>query len=66
MEKEEAEAALAEALPALEEAAAALQDIRKPDIDQIRSYQNPNTLVKNVRALRACGMDAFCAATSPR
>jgi dynein heavy chain, axonemal len=48
VEKEEAEAALADAIPALEEAAAALQDLKKDDITEIRSFNNPNQYVRQV------------------
>ena len=48
VEKEEAEAALAEAIPALEEAAAALQDLKKDDITEIRSFAKPNAYVQKV------------------
>jgi dynein heavy chain, axonemal len=48
VEKEEAEAALAEAIPALEEAAAALSDLKKDDITEIRSFNNPNAYVRKV------------------
>ena len=48
LEKEEAEAALAEAIPALEEAAAALQDLKKDDITEIRSFAKPNVYVQKV------------------
>ena len=50
VEKAEAEAALAEAIPALEEAAAALQDIKKDDITELRSFAKPNTYVERVCA----------------
>ena len=48
VEKEEAEAALAEAIPALEEAAAALQDLKKDDITELRSFAKPSEYVKKV------------------
>ena len=44
----EAEAALEEAIPALEEAAAALKDLRKDDITEIRSFAKPPDLVQKV------------------
>jgi dynein heavy chain, axonemal len=48
VEKQEAETALAEAIPALEEAAAALQDLKKDDITEIRSFAKPNVYVQKV------------------
>ncbi len=48
VEKAEAEAALEEAIPALEEAAAALADLRKDDITEIRSFAKPHILVQKV------------------
>lgn len=48
VEKEEAEQALAAAIPVLEEAAAALQDLKKDDITEIRSFAKPHILVQKV------------------
>ena len=52
VEKAEAEAALEAAIPALEEAAAALKDIKKDDITEIRSFAKPHILVQKVRRRR--------------
>jgi len=46
--KAEAEAALEEALPALEEAAAALNDLKKDDITELKSFAKPHELVEGV------------------
>ena len=46
--KADAEAALEEAIPALEEAAGALKDLKKDDITEIRSFNNPHVLVRKV------------------
>jgi dynein heavy chain len=51
VEKAEAEAALAMAIPALEEAAAALSNLKKDDITQIKSYNNPPVGVQKVSVL---------------
>jgi dynein heavy chain len=48
VEKAEAEAALAMAIPALEEAASALSNLKKDDITQIKSYNNPPIMVQKV------------------
>jgi dynein heavy chain, axonemal len=48
IEKEEAEGALAEAIPALEEAAAALQDLKKDDITELRTFNKPSAYVQKV------------------
>ena len=48
IEKEEAEAALAMAIPALEEAAAALDNLKKEEITEIRSFAKPHILVQQV------------------
>uniref|UniRef100_A0A061RTL5 Dynein heavy chain 1, cytosolic n=1 Tax=Tetraselmis sp. GSL018 TaxID=582737 RepID=A0A061RTL5_9CHLO len=48
IEKADAEAALEEAMPALEEAAAALKDLKKDDITEIRSFAKPHVLVQKV------------------
>lgn len=48
IEKTEAEAALEAAIPALEEAAAALNDLKKDDITEIRSFAKPHILVQKV------------------
>lgn len=51
VEKAEAEAALSEAMPALEEAAAALGDLKRDDITEIRSFAKPHVLVQKVLLL---------------
>ncbi|KAJ1617774.1 dynein heavy chain and region D6 of dynein motor-domain-containing protein [Pavlovales sp. CCMP2436] len=48
VEKREAEQALEMAIPALEEAAAALKSLNKDDITEIRSFANPHDLVRKV------------------
>ena len=48
VEKVEAEQALSEAIPALEEAAAALNDLKRDDITEIRSFAKPHILVQKV------------------
>jgi dynein heavy chain len=48
VEKEEAEAALAEALPALEEARLALDDLDRSDVTEIRSFAKPPPEVQGV------------------
>ena len=45
-DKADAEAALEEALPALEEAAQALNDLKKDDITELKSFANPNEMVR--------------------
>jgi dynein heavy chain, axonemal len=47
-QKQEAEGHLAAALPALEEAAKALEELSKDDITEIRSFAKPHVLVQNV------------------
>jgi dynein heavy chain len=47
-DKKEAEQALTEAIPALEEAAAALNDLKRDDITEIRSFAKPPMLVQRV------------------
>ncbi|KAF1336483.1 Dynein heavy chain, partial [Globisporangium splendens] len=47
-EKEEADIALLEALPAIEAAAAALQDLSKADLTEIKSFASPPPLVMSV------------------
>lgn len=54
VEKAEAEAALAEAIPVLEEAAAALNDLKKDDITEIRSFAKPHVLVQKVSFFDRC------------
>ena len=63
MEKSEAELALSEAIPALEEAAAALNDLKRDDITEIRSFAKPHILVQKAShfaagegMLKQCGM----------
>jgi len=51
VEKGEAEVALEAAIPALEEAAEALNDLKKDDITEIRSFAKPHILVQKVRHL---------------
>ena len=48
IEKEDAEAALAEAIPALEEAADALNNLKKEEITEIRAFAKPHVLVQQV------------------
>ena len=47
-DKAEAEAALEAAMPALEEAAEALKNLKKEDITEIRSFAQPHLLVRKV------------------
>jgi dynein heavy chain len=47
-EKEEADAALLEALPAVEAAASALQDLSKADLTELKSFTSPPPLVMSV------------------
>lgn len=47
-DKEEAEAELAAAIPALEEAAAALNNLKKDEITEIRSFAKPHQYVQKV------------------
>jgi len=47
-EKAEAEIALADAIPALEAAAEALNSLKKDDITEIRSFAKPNIYVQKV------------------
>ncbi len=51
IEKGEAEVALEAAIPALEEAAEALNDLKKDDITEIRSFAKPHILVQKVSHL---------------
>ncbi len=55
VEKAEAEAALEAAIPALEEAAAALNDLKRDEITEIRSFAKPATAVQKVRHCSAVG-----------
>ena len=48
VEKAEAELALADALPALEAAAEALNSLKKEEITEIRSFAKPNIYVQKV------------------
>ena len=48
IEKEEAEADLSAAIPALEEAAEALNNLRKEDITELKSFAKPNINVQKV------------------
>ena len=52
--KREAEAALAEAIPALLDAEAALNSIKRDDITEIRSFAKPHVLVQQAR--RTCSV----------
>ena len=54
VEKKEAEVALEAAIPALEEAAEALNDLKKDDITEIRSFAKPHILVQKVCTSPAC------------
>ena len=54
IEKGEAEVALEAAIPALEEAAEALNDLKKDDITEIRSFAKPHILVQKVRFVLPC------------
>ena len=47
-EKAKADAALMEALPALEAAAAALENLKKDDITELKSFAKPPALVQAV------------------
>ncbi|KAF8069431.1 DHC1 [Scenedesmus sp. PABB004] len=47
-DKADAEQALSEAIPALEDAAAALNDLKRDDITEIRSFAKPHVLVQRV------------------
>lgn len=49
IEKADAEEALEAAIPALEEAAEALNNLKKDDITEIRSFAKPHVLVQKVR-----------------
>lgn len=51
VEKADAEAVLAEAIPVLEEAEAALNDLKRDDITEIRSFSKPHILVQKVWTL---------------
>lgn len=51
IEKGEAEVALEAAIPALEEAAETLNDLKKDDITEIRSFAKPHILVQKVHHL---------------
>lgn len=55
VDKAEAEAALEAAMPALEEAAAALKDLKKDDINMVKSYSTPPPAVQKVRECGAGG-----------
>lgn len=48
VEKAEAEIALADAIPALEAAAEALNSLKKDEITEIRSFAKPNIYVQKV------------------
>ncbi len=48
MQKAEAEAVLADAIPILEAAAAALDNLKRDDITEIRSFAKPHVLVQQV------------------
>ena len=53
IEKSEAEVALEAAIPALEEAAEALNDLKRDDITEIRSFAKPHVLVQKVTSIVA-------------
>jgi dynein heavy chain len=53
-EKVEAEQALVEALPALEAAAEALNNLKKDEITEIRSFAKPHILVQKVLKFGNC------------
>ena len=53
VEKAEAEVALEAAIPALEEAAQALNDLKKDDITEIRSFAKPHILVQKVSCCKS-------------
>jgi dynein heavy chain len=59
-DKEEAEQALSEAIPALEDAAAALNDLKKDDITEIRSFAKPHMLVQRVSKDGTAGAGSTC------
>ncbi len=63
VEKVEAEQALSEAIPVLEEAAAALNDLKRDDITEIRSFAKPHMLVQKVGGCRV-GSDGCMSAWS--
>ncbi|CAM9101409.1 unnamed protein product [Chrysoparadoxa australica] len=52
-EKAQADEALMEALPAVEAAAAALENLDKKDLDEIKAFTNPPQLVKDV-SMQVC------------
>lgn len=56
IEKGEAEVALEAAIPALEEAAEALNDLKKDDITEIRSFAKPHVLVQKVSLRSFCSL----------
>lgn len=64
IEKGEAEVALEAAIPALEEAAEALNDLKKDDITEIRSFAKPHVLVQKV-SLRYLPVLLFCGQFAP-
>ena len=53
-DKAEAEAALEEALPALEEAAQALSDLKKDDITELRSLPSPTRWYRTSARASCC------------
>ena len=53
-QKREAEEGLSAALPALESAAEALQNLKKDDITEIRSFAKPHELVCSLSMHREC------------
>jgi len=52
--KEDADASLMEALPAVEAAAAALDNIRKEDLQELKAFTNPPEMVKLVCLMCTC------------
>lgn len=57
-EKALADEALMEALPAVEAAAAALENLDKKDLDEIKAFTNPPQLVKDV-SMQVCSQGSF-------
>jgi dynein heavy chain, axonemal len=64
-EKADAEAALEEAIPALEEAAAALNDLKRDDITEIRSFAKPHINVQKVGLSALPGASLHSSPPSP-
>lgn len=64
IEKGEAEVALEAAIPALEEAAEALNDLKKDDITEIRSFAKPHILVQKASPVTG-PLAVYAAAVQP-